>query len=525
MTSKASRVEVEKYLLSSLSSKESYKVFSDKAMTMEFFSPGTHQLLYRLYMEFHSTNKECLSPDILQEELSSTGFSREKMANLVSSFKLICTIDFQENKVPYYCEILKDYHAKTSLKAAFEEVAKVSNSDGNDSNIKAVGIAAQKLMSLKDQLIDKHIDTEIIDITDMQNIMCEEFDKRINMPWLYQGALSGIKQIDKAFGPGLRPGELTVFLAPPAGGKTTMMLSLADAMYKNAKKNIVYISLEMENKRIANKMLSNNAQVHSARIEAAQFTRKDVGAIKETFQKWHDLKAEGVNFKFVHICASGRVPINKVEDCIKTIIQQHDIDVCFVDYLECLSSGLKEDHWKEMGTICKFLRGVGSKYGFTTVSAVQLKRDAIERVRKSKDGKVEFGADDAQGSNQISADCDRIYVLILDKHDKNKMHWHTAKDRYGDSSYTALLQFDGACSRVYGDVTEYKNDNLFEGGLDIGSISQMPKETMIDKIDKQVNYISSDEVSKELQDYQKIDVDTFEEQEYEEDDDEDIVFG
>jgi len=525
MIKKSSRLDVEKYLIASLKLKESYKIFEDKQVEVDFFTPGTHATLYRFCQEFFTSNRQCLSPDILTEHLSSIGVSREKMANLVSSFKLIQTIDVKLNKVSYYSDVLKDFHAQSSLKTHFEEAVSVTKGTGPAKNIEAVQFLSQKIVSLRDQLMDKHIDMEVIDIADMQNIMCEEFDKKINQPWLYQGVLSGIKQVDKAFGTGLRPGELTVFLAPPAGGKTTTMLSLADAMYQNAKKNIVYISLEMENKRIASKMLSNNSQIHSGKIEAAQFTRQDVESIKKAFSNWKSLKQEGVEFKFVHLCASGRVPMSRVEECLQGILREHSIDVVYVDYLECLTSGGNEDRWIEMGTICKFLRGVGSKYGFTTVSAVQLKREAIERIRKSKDGKVEFGADDAQGSNQISADCDRIYVLVLDKNDKKILHWHTAKDRYGDSSYTTKLCFQGECSRVYGDKTEYNHDNLFSG-QDITQIAGLDDEDtdLVSQIDKQIDYLSGDEVTKGLKEFQKIDSAEYEEVNYEELDDEEIVF-
>jgi hypothetical protein len=140
------------------------------------------------------------------------------------------------------------------------------------------------------------------------------------------------------------------------------------------------------------------------------------------------------------------------------------IDVLVVDYLELLYApeAARDDHWLKMGYICKFLRGLGKKYGFSVISAVQMKRDAISRIRKSKDDKIDFGADDAQGSNQISADADRIYALWIDPKDDRYIRLFTAKNRYGSSTYECALYFDAPCSRIYGDTTSYEHDKVYD---------------------------------------------------------------
>ena len=101
-------------------------------------------------------------------------------------------------------------------------------------------------------------------------------------------------------------------------------------------------------------------------------------------------------------------------------------------------------------------------YGISVISAVQMKRDAISRIRKSKDDKRDFGADDAQGSNQISADADRIYALWIDPKDDRYIKLYTAKNRYGKKSYECSLYFDAACSRIYGDTTSYDHDQIYD---------------------------------------------------------------
>jgi replicative DNA helicase len=511
MAENKKRNDVERYLISSLKDKKSLQVVLDRGITKDFFTPGAHYHLFRLATEYYTKYEQPLTPKVLGHQVTHLDFTKGQVANLQSTFKIIQSKEVDQKELPYYCDVLKDFHAKTSFKNVVSEALEVSKEEGVGSNIKAIKEAQEKLTKLSDNLLEKEVQIDIVSIRDMEFIIKEQLVKRKANPEKYAGITTGITEIDKALGAGMRPGELTIFMAPPAGGKTTTMLSVADAIFVNKGKNVAYISLEMENNRIAMKHLANNAVFDATKLEMADINKKAKEDIDQAFAKRRKVMEEkGCEFDYVYIAGSGRVATSYLDQAIKQIMADHPIDVLVVDYLECLVTGQSEEHWLEMGNICKYLRGTGARMGFTAISGVQMKRDAISRMRKTKDSELSFGADDAQGSNQISADCDRIYALIIDPKDNSRMNFFSAKDRYGENSYKCSLYFDGACSRLYGDETTYDHSVLMEDD-DLSAVINNSGKNIANAISE------ADEVDDSVLDYR-------DEIDYDEDDDEEFNF-
>jgi replicative DNA helicase len=503
------RNDVERYIISSLKEKKNYQQVLDRGVSSDFFTPGLNQTLFRLSMEYYNKYQEVLTPRVLVDQTTHLDFTASQSSNMHSTFKLIRSKDTDTSEIPYYCDVLKDFHAKTSFKNVVSKALEVAKEGGVGDNIKALKLANDQLGKLSDTLLDREVAIDIVSLRDMEFIIKDQLVRRKLNPEKYAGITTGISEIDKALGAGMRPGELTIFMAPPAGGKTTTMLSVADAIFRNKGKNVVYLSLEMENSRIAMKHLANNAIFSSTKLEMADINSKAKEDIDEAFRKRREVMDKGVEFDYAYIAGSGRVATSYLEQTIKQVLADHHIDVLVVDYLECLVTGQSDEHWLEMGNICKYLRGAGARLGFTTISGVQMKREAISRMRKTKESELSFGADDAQGSNQISADCDRIYALIIDPKDNSRMNFFSAKDRYGENSYKCSLYFDGACSRLYGDETHYDHSEL----TDDNGLSELLEKSNTTAPAINVESVVDDSI-----------LDYREELSYDEDDDEDFNF-
>lgn len=457
------REDIEKYLIASLQEESSHQIIEEQGIRDIFFSPGTYRDLFRLSREYFSKYAMPLTPQVLMDKVSRLSFSPQAKANLHSNLKHINEIETDSRDIPYYCSQLKNYLAGDVLKSSFDVALDVSKSGGEEANLKALE-KLQESLSQSQSLLESDCVVRLVDAGEELEMMVKEYqlDRKFH-PEKYSGIKCGIKEIDEAFGSALGPGELTLFMAPPGGGKTTVMLSVADAIWRNAKKNVVYASLEMDTLKIGMKHLSNNAAVSFNNMEDASLTRVNKKNLEDTFAERRSISQQA-KFKFLDISTAGLISTKVLEANIKALLSSRlEIDILVVDYLELLYApeASKEDHWIRLGYICKFLRGLGKKYGFSVISAVQLKREAISRIRKSKDEKMDFGADDAQGSNQISADADRIYALWIDPKDDRYIRLYTAKNRYGKKSFDCSLYFDAACSRIYGDKTTYEHDSVY----------------------------------------------------------------
>jgi len=458
------REDIEKYLISSLQYDNSHQIVEENGVADIYFSPGTLKDLYRLSREYYAKYGKALTPQVLMDKVSRLSFSAQAKANLHANLVHINEIETDEKDIPYYCSQLKNYLAGDILKSSFEDALTTSKEGGEAANIKALE-RLQESLGKGQSLLDSDCVVRVVDAGEEleTNIQKYHIDRKLH-PEKYIGIKTGIKEIDEAFASPLGQGELTLFMAPPGGGKTTVMLAVADAIWRNSKKNVLYASLEMDTLKIGMKHVCNNAAVSFSNMEEATLTEVNKKDLEATFDERRAL-SEIAKFKFLEISTAGLISTRVLEANIKALLASGTIiDVLIVDYLELLfpPEASREDHWIKMGYICKFLRGLGKKYGFSVISAVQMKRDAISRIRKSKDGKMDFGADDAQGSNQISADADRIYALWIDPQDDRYIKLFTAKNRYGKKSYDCSLYFDAACSRIYGDTTSYDHDKVYD---------------------------------------------------------------
>ena len=487
MKANKTRHEVERYIISSLQEDDSYKIIKEKEISEVYFSPGTLRELFRLNLEYREDYDSPLTPEVFLEEINKRRFSKDQIASLHATFKDTVSTPIDTKNVPYYCDTLKDFLAGDILKSSFQKAVDISKGEGSKKNLKALE-DLQSNISKHRSMLESDTVVKIYDIEDMEAVICADFIDRKLHPEKYRGIKCGIKEIDAAFGSGLGPGELTLFMAEPGGGKTTTMLSVADAIWRNAKKNVVYFTLEMAAQKIALKHLSANSVTSFGRLESVDLTQTNKKSIAKAFEDRKKISKDA-KFKYVDMASSGKVKASALEAAIKDLVHYLDIDVIVVDYLGLLKYDLDSgsgsvDQWAQAGDICKFLRGIGKKYGFSVISAVQLKRDAISRIRKKKDSEIDFGADDAAESNQISADADRIYALMIDKKNTRYIRLFTAKNRYGRKNYECSLYFDPECSRIYGDKTNYDHEKLFDDNQFDNIIDQANKTT--EKVKKEV---------------------------------------
>lgn len=460
----ASREDIEKYLISSLQFEDSHQIIEEQGIKDIHFSPGTLRDLFRLSLEYFNKYSSPMTPKVFMDKVSRLSFSAQAKANLHANLIHINNIETNSKDIPYYCSQLKNYLAGDILRSSFEDALSLSKEGGEGANIKALE-KLQESLGKGQSLLETESVVRIVDGgEELETIIQRYHLDRIKNPEKYIGIKCGIKEIDEAFSSPLGSGELTLFMAPPGGGKTTVMLAVADAIWRNSKKNVLYASLEMDVLKIGMKHVCNNAAVSFSNMEEATLTEVNKKSLIDTFDERREISKKA-KMKFMEISTAGLISTRVLEANIKALLASGlEIDVLFVDYLELLYApeAARDDHWIKMGHVCKFLRGLGKKYGFSVVSAVQMKRDAISRIRKSKDERKDFGADDAQGSNQISADADRIFALWIDPKDERYIRLYTAKNRYGNPRYECSLYFDASCSRIYGDTTSYDHDQVYD---------------------------------------------------------------
>lgn len=319
-----------------------------------------------------------------------------------------------------------------------------------------------------------------------------------NMDWLrdmkynpekYRGMRCGINAIDlKTMG--FRPGQLTVFVGYHGGYKTTTMLNVGYGLWENGC-NVLYVSLEMEPQIVQTKLLCRGTKglisysrvYNGGLIEPEDFDRLQNLAIKmvnnalpsderdKAKKEYEELNSRLQNKtkdtadiviankffeemgkkknKFV-VATVGQSEKMKLSQLERWLYEQAAVfkpDVVILDYLDLLQPEVLNPNRLDVGfgDICKMARQMGKNMGFSAITAAQMKRGAVERLRKTgldAPEKAQFGTDDISGSGQIGADADNAFVLW--RKGQNEVQLFTIKSRYAamDNAKGDTLQVD-----------------------------------------------------------------------------------
>ena len=246
---------------------------------------------------------------------------------------------------------------------------------------------------------------------------------------------TGIKPFDETMPMGLGIGHLTLIVADVGGFKSATMINMGINICKLSKENVLYVSLEMPKDMLMQRIVSREAEVDSEKISKPTLLNVD--------EKLKVKKAANsfkmISSKFAIIDAQERMTVSKIKAELEKRKLFFKPRVVIIDYISILNpeswyQKLAEHSW--YGQMCKDLRSLGRKMGFSVVSAVQLNREAIKSLRNQKDGKQTVGSDALRGSHDFSADADNIYVQFPHPDQpKEKLYLFCVKSRYGSTMF------------------------------------------------------------------------------------------
>jgi replicative DNA helicase len=279
----------------------------------------------------------------------------------------------------------------------------------------------------------------------------------------------GIKEIDDCMTVGFRPGTLTLTVADVGGGKSTMMLNIAYNLWKkNA--NVLFIPLEMPWEEIFKKFLSRETLIEFEKFARPELmTEKDWDILKRRSEELASMKQ-----RLVWADVKNRPTVQEIRRAIESKFHYFKPDVVVIDYIANIKPDGKVDNWLAIGDILKELRAMGKQYGFAILSAAQMTRDGIKKLKSDKDMSKSPGSEDLRGSHEYSADADNIFAQAPSPEEPyRKMLLWCIKARYGKKTFDgktyAILDFYPEFSKI-DSSTAYSfdiNDDDFKKQLDL----------------------------------------------------------
>ena len=222
---------------------------------------------------------------------------------------------------------------------------------------------------------------------------------------------------------GLHNGELTVIGARPGVGKTTFSLQIAERIASRGK-SVAYVSLEMSEIQIIQKLISKKARVNSRKIRNASLNDEEIERV--------GLASQQISTLSFNILTKANT-IQQIEIEARRLKNKNKLDLLVIDYLQLVrNTGNFKSREQEVADISRTLKLLSLELDIPIIALCQLNRNA---------SKNEPTLADIRESGAIEQDADNVIFLYQLNPDNNIVTVDLQKQRAGNIG-TLMLKFN-----------------------------------------------------------------------------------
>lgn len=389
--------------------------------TADCFYIPQHKAIYTIIANLKLLNQK-VDALIVAEELRRNGTYDEAsgknyLAQLAQSVPSVANV---EN----YAKIIREkYYLRTLMDAASEMLKNAADEELPADTI--MDAAEQKIYNIRQGTKDNE-PTRLSDI-----ITNEVYDnlQKLTDPALaaeYKGIPTGFSLLDK-YMTGLNKSDLILIGARPAMGKTSFALNIARNVAVQAKKKVVFFSLEMGKEQLAQRILSTEARVESQKMRTGELTDDD----------WQRIAQATVSLNEAELYFDDTANIT-VPEMKARVRKMRDVDCVIIDYLQLMQGTKRTDsRVQEVSEITRSLKLMAKDLKIPVITCSQLSRSTEGRGKSHKPQ-----LSDLRESGSIEQDADIVLMLYRESYydeeknetvvtDENKAQVIVAKNRHG----------------------------------------------------------------------------------------------
>ena len=256
---------------------------------------------------------------------------------------------------------------------------------------------------------------------------------------------------------GIPSKTLNICLAGTGVGKTMFMTHLASSILLQGK-NVLYITLEMAEERIAERIDANLLNVGMSDLEELPYTMYET--------KINKLQSKTTGQIIIKEYPTASAHTGHFKNLISELALKKSFkpDIVFVDYLNICSSarfkaGANVNSYTYIKSIAEELRGLAVEHDIPIFSATQTTRGGYVSS--------DVGLEDTSESFGLPATADFMFALISSEEleEKNQIMVKQLKNRYNDPTVNRkfIVGVDRSKMRLY-DVEQTAQEDLVESG-------------------------------------------------------------
>ncbi len=400
----------------------------------EYFYKQAHKLIYSAIIELFSNN-EPIDVVTVSESLRDRGKldnvgGRSYINDLALSVVTTANSD-------YYANLIADKSILRDLIAAGSNIVSMAYQETDTS--KVLDSAEQAIFAIAQRKTSE-------DLVHVKDIVVESYDmieKRYNNRDDLTGVSSGFYDLD-TYTAGFQPSDLIILAARPSMGKTAFCLNIAQTVGIRQKKTVAIFSLEMSKEQLVQRILCSEAEIDSNRLRTGHMHTEDWNKLAEAMGKLADSPI------FIDD-SPGATVMELRAKCRRLCMEQKDIGMIIIDYLQLMEGTGSNDRVQEISRISRGLKGLARELKVPIIALSQLSRAVESRTNKRP------MLSDLRESGSIEQDADIVMFIYRDEYynpesienNKGKAEIIIAKQRNGPVGTVELL--------FYSNITKFKN--------------------------------------------------------------------
>jgi len=409
----------------------------------EYFQSRTNKIIFELFENYVKTYHKVPTKEVIISNI-------ENINNITSDEYQACNEQIASlqadlsTSVDWLCDETEKFCQERAVYNAIMDSIKILDKKDPKRNKGAIPELLQEALSVS---FDSNIGHDFIGDADTRYDYYHVKEEKIEFDLNY------FNKITKG---GLSKKTLNIILASTGVGKTMFMTHCA-AHHLTLGKNVLYITMEMSEERIAERIDANLMNV-------------TIDELKELPKDSFDKKINRIKSK-----THGKLIIKEYPTAsagsshFRHLIQELRIkkafkpDIIYVDYLNiCASSRIKMggsvNSYLFIKSIAEELRGLAVEFDVPIISATQSNRDAYNSS--------DIGLDNTSESFALPATADFMFALISTEElqDLNQILVKQLKNRYDDPAMNRkfVIGVNRAKMRFY-DVEQSAQDDIIDG--------------------------------------------------------------
>lgn len=410
--------EYERLVLMDMLSDKAALETAKEMLTENSFYDKKHSLLFKNICEM--TDAGAHVDQVTLEAYMAHGNTLEKIGGQYALAGYFSYVD-SSAMIIQHCSVLLDYEAKREL------LVDLTESQGELKSGVAVEEVIERFRGKMDTIKTRQKDTNFIHIKDVMPEVYNDLVEKANSKTL-SGVTSGLKSLDR-YTDGWQPTDLIIIAAKTSQGKTALALNFALSAAKKNNPALVF-SMEMSAKRLCDRLISHETGI--------QVSGDSLRRNPPTHDIWGKINHSCGNLSNYEILINSTpgMNISAMAVSAKKAVEQHNVKLIIVDYLQLAEGDNKESRQLEVTSVSRGLKRMAMSLKVPVIALSQFSRelDKTERVPKLSDlresGAIEQDADVVIAIHN-AIDSEKMKYPIPGPHD-NTREIHVLKNRNGE---------------------------------------------------------------------------------------------